>query len=144
MFDLKLLNLSLTILVGVPQILINLLNQLINEAEVMPGDNSKEVNRLAAHVNTKIKHLLTSNLLEYMSLTNKGPAKSKPVSWNGNSAHTQYSGNATVGGGRNTFPWTVLHVTHGLMIFWMACRPLMIQYFNRNSANVDCVAKLIM
>ena len=59
MFDLKLLNLSLTILVGVPQILINLLNQLINEAEVMPGDNSKEVNRLAAHVNTKIKHLLT-------------------------------------------------------------------------------------
>ena len=80
MFDLKLLNLSLTTLVGVPQLLINLLNQLINETEVMPGDNSKEVNRLVAHVNTKTKHLLTSNFIGYMSLTNKGPAKSKPVS----------------------------------------------------------------
>ena len=74
------MNLSLTTLVGVPQLLINLVNQLINETEVMPGGNSKEVNRLVAHVNTKTKHLLTSNLLQYMSLTNKGPAKSKPVS----------------------------------------------------------------
>ena len=72
-----------------------------------------------------------------MSLTNKGPAKSKPVTWKGNSAHTRYSGNAGVGGGRNTFPWTFLHVTHGLMIFPTVCRPLMIQYFNRNSVNVD-------
>ena len=64
---------------GVPQRLINLLKQLINEREVISGDNSKKVNRFAAHVNIKIKHLLTSELLEYMPLTNKRPAKSKPV-----------------------------------------------------------------
>ena len=43
------------------------------------GDNSKQVNRLAAHVNIKIKQLLTSERSEYMYLTNKGQAKSKPV-----------------------------------------------------------------
>ena len=111
--------------------------QLINETEVMSGDNSKRVNRLATHVNIEIKHLLTSELLEYMSLTKKGPAKSKPVTWNGNSAHTRHSGNAGVGGDCNTFPWTFLHFTHGLMIFWTVCRPLMIQYFNHNWVNVD-------
>ena len=66
------------------------MKQLINETEVMSGDNSKYVNRLAAHVYIKIKHLLTSELLECMSFTNKGPAKSKPVTWNGNSAHTRF------------------------------------------------------
>ena len=59
---------------------------------------------LVSHVNIKIKHLLTLEVLEYMSLTNKEPVRSKPVTWNGNSAHSQYSGNAGVGGGRNTFP----------------------------------------
>ena len=39
-----------------------------------------------------------------MSLTNKGPSNSKLVTWNGNSAHTQYSGYDGVGGGSTTFP----------------------------------------
>ena len=74
-----------------------------------------------------------------MSLANKGPAKSKPVSWNGNSAHTRYSGNAGVGGGHYTISWSFLHVTHELMIFQTICRPLMIQHFNLNSVNVDAI-----
>ena len=73
-------------------------------SQVTSGDNSKQVNRLVAHVNIKIKHILTQELLEYMSLTNKGTAKSKPITSNGNSAHTRYSCNTGVGGGRNTFP----------------------------------------
>ena len=52
-----------------------------------------------------------------MPLTSAGPAKPKPVIWNGNSEQTRYSVNDGVGGGRNTFPWTFLNVTHGLMIF---------------------------
>ena len=101
--------------------------------------NFKYGNWLPAHVNIKIKHLLTLELLEYMSLTNKGPANSKPITWNGNSAYTWHSDNDGVGGGRNTFPWAFLHVTHGLMIFQMACRLLMTQYSNRNSVNVDSI-----
>ena len=41
LISLKLLKLSLTISVAVPQRLVNLLKQLINETEVVFGDNSK-------------------------------------------------------------------------------------------------------
>ena len=84
-------------------------------------------------------HLLTSERLKYMYLTNKEQAKSKPVTWNGNSVHNRYSGNDGVGDGCNTFPWTFLHFTDGLMIFRTVLRPLMIQYFNGNSVNVDSI-----
>ena len=41
------------------------------------------------YVNIKIKQWTkTSELLEYMSLTNKEPVKSKLVNWNLNSPHT--------------------------------------------------------
>ena len=39
-----------------------------------------------------------------MYFTNKEQAKSKPVTWNGNSVHNRYSGNDCVGDGCNTFP----------------------------------------
>ena len=54
----------------------------------MPGDNSRNKYQIAAQVNIKIKHLLTAELLKYMFLRYKGSANSKPVTWNGNSAHT--------------------------------------------------------
>ena len=37
-----------------------------------------------------MKYLLTSERLKYMSSTNKEQAKSKPVTWNGNSVHNRY------------------------------------------------------
>ena len=112
------MKLSLTAFIGVPQRLINLLKQSINETEVMSGDNTKQLNRLVTHVNIEIKHLLTSELLEYMSLTKKGPAKSKPVTWNWNFAHTWHSGSAGVSDDRNAFPWTFLYFTqNGLPTF---------------------------
>ena len=52
-----------------------------------------------------------------MPLTSAGLAKPKPVTGNGNSEQTRYSVNDSVGGGCNTFSWTFLNVTHGLMIF---------------------------
>ena len=72
-----------------------------------------------------------------MSLTNKGPAKSKSVTWSRNSAYIQYSGNVGVGVGLNEFPWSFLHVTHGLVVFQVVFRPLMVQYFNGISVNVE-------